>query len=329
MPPQPVSADEIKAILAYVANPPVEQKADDSVAAGDVSAEEENNSAALLWLVAIILILIVFSGALFRTRILLARIEGEKDGGSYNGPETFMDGVAVFIRANRVPIAVVIIIGFFLGLLAVINSGFEVGVHTGYKPEQPIKFSHKIHAGDDKIDCNYCHSSARHGKTSGIPSLNVCMNCHKFIDGSDGKTFMYNGEEYSMTEEIQKLYTALDYDPMTQKYGDNPSPVKWVKVHNLPDHVFFSHEQHVTAGKQKCQTCHGPVEEMDVLEQHSDLTMGWCINCHRETSVSTAGNGYYDDLHSRMPDDFRHKVMSDGKITVNEIGGLECAKCHY
>jgi hypothetical protein len=155
------------------------------------------------------------------------------------------------------------------------------------------------------------------------------MNCHKYIDGSHGKTFIYNGEEYSMEEEIQKIYKHLDYDPKTQKYGDNPTPVKWVKIHNLPDHVFFSHSQHVAAGKQKCQTCHGPVEEMDVVEQHAPLTMKWCIECHKETKVATKGNGYYEDMHSRMTDEYKEKVLGDGKLTVDEIGGWECAKCHY
>ena len=155
------------------------------------------------------------------------------------------------------------------------------------------------------------------------------MNCHKAIDGSSGKTFMYNGEQYSMTEEIQKIYDYLDYDKETQTYGDNPTPVKWVKVHNLPDHVFFSHSQHVTAGEQKCQTCHGPVEEMDVVWQHETLTMKWCIECHNETAVATEGNGYYDEMHKRMSPEFKAKVMEDGAVTVKEIGGWECAKCHY
>jgi hypothetical protein len=140
---------------------------------------------------------------------------------------------------------------------------------------------------------------------------------------------MYNGEQYSMVEEIQKIYDHLDYDKETQVYGDNPTPVKWIKVHNLPDHVFFSHQQHVVAGKQKCQTCHGPVEEMDVVEQHSPLTMKWCIECHQETAVATKGNGYYDEMHNRMTPEFKEKVLSDGVLTVQEIGGWECAKCHY
>lgn len=189
----------------------------------------------------------------------------------------------------------------------------EVGVYQGYKPEQPIAFSHKIHAGQNGINCVYCHTSAEKGKNAGIPSLNVCMNCHSYVN-----------EGPSGTTEIAKIYNALDYDYDSKTYGDNPTPVKWVRVHNLPDLSYFNHSQHVVVGKIECQKCHGAVEEMGVAEQHSPLTMGWCINCHRETSVQVANNEYYEDLHERTPD------WHDGNpITVERIGGLECAKCHY
>lgn len=189
----------------------------------------------------------------------------------------------------------------------------NVGVYQGYKPEQPIAFSHKIHAGQNGINCVYCHTSAEKGKTAGIPSLNVCMNCHTHVN-----------EGPSGTTEIAKIYKALDYDYDSKTYGDNPTPVKWVRVHNLPDLAYFNHSQHVVVGKIECQKCHGEVEEMGVAEQHSPLTMGWCVNCHRETSVQVANNEYYEDLHERTPD------WHDGNaITVERIGGLECAKCHY
>ncbi|MBI1289419.1 MAG: c-type cytochrome [Flavobacteriales bacterium] len=190
----------------------------------------------------------------------------------------------------------------------------NVGVYQGYKPEQPIAFSHKIHAGQNGINCVYCHTSAEKGKTAGVPSLNVCMNCHTYVDqGPSGKT------------EIAKIYKALDYDYDTKTYGDNPTPVKWVRVHNLPDLAYFNHSQHVVVGKIECQKCHGPIDqEMDVAEQFAPLTMGWCINCHRETQVQVANNEYYEDLHERTPE------WQDGDpITVKRIGGLECAKCHY
>lgn len=330
MPAQAVSEEDITAILAYIANPPGEKEvvAEGVEAATTEAPKKDNSTIMLVLLVVVIVFAFILLFLLNKSRVSIAKAAADKNGEAYNGPVNLIEALKHTCSKNKGIVAAVVIVLFFAGLVNLMGGAMEIGVHQGYKPEQPIRFSHQIHAGLDKIDCNYCHSSARHSKTSGIPSLNVCMNCHKYINGGE-KTFTYNGEEYPMKDEIQKIYTHLDYDPKTGKYGDNPTPVKWIKVHNLPDHAFFSHQQHVTVGKQKCQTCHGPVEEMDVVEQYSPLTMGWCINCHRETAVSTQGNGYYDDLHSRMPEEFKNKVMQDGKITVNEIGGMECAKCHY
>ncbi|MCB0401475.1 MAG: c-type cytochrome [Flavobacteriales bacterium] len=332
MPPQPVDDAQIDAILEYINNPN-----DGETAAGPTppgggdltTAAPEDNSTMIYVFGAAILLLVILIFTLNRTGLFLRETIAKNEGEEYKGPTTLWESLREVMRNNKGIVAAVVIVLFFGGLLDLMDGAFEIGVHQGYKPEQPIKFSHKIHAGDDKIDCNYCHSSARHSKTSGIPSLNVCMNCHKHIDGSSGKTFMYNGKQYSMTEEIQKIYDHLDYDRETQTYGDNPTPVQWVKIHNLPDHVFFSHAQHVTAGKQKCQTCHGPVEEMDVVAQDAPLTMKWCIECHNATAVATEGNGYYDEMHARMTPEFKEQVMEDGVITVKEIGGWECAKCHY
>ena len=146
------------------------------------------------------------------------------------------------------------------------------------------------------------------------------MNCHKYIQ--EGPV--------TGTEEIAKIYAAIGWNPEAGAYNaESTGPIKWVKIHNLPDHAYFNHSQHVTVGKVACQTCHGPVETMDVVEQFSPLTMGWCINCHRDTKVNTEGNDYYEDIHARMTDEMRADIMKDGKITVNELGGIECAKCHY
>lgn len=328
MPPQAVSDADIEAILAYIADPGTGESAG-PVEATAAAVVEEDNSTMMYLFIGVIALLIILIITLNKTGVFVKEVIAKDAGETYTGPTTLYGELKKLIRDNKGIVAAIVIVLFFGGLLSLVNGAFEIGVHTGYKPEQPIKFSHKIHAGDDKIDCNYCHSSARHSKTSGIPSLNVCMNCHKAIDGSSGKTFTYNGQQYSMTEEIQKIYDHLDYDKETQTYGDHPTPVKWIKIHNLPDFVYFSHQQHVVAGKQKCQTCHGPVEEMEVVDQHSPLTMKWCIECHKETAVATDGNGYYDDMHKRMTPEFKEKVMKDGVLTVDEIGGWECAKCHY
>jgi len=205
----------------------------------------------------------------------------------------------------------------------------QIGVDQGYEPIQPIHYSHRIHAGLNEIECKYCHSSARTSKHSGIPSLNVCMNCHKSIaEVADASSeFTSVTDEYSKEfydKEIQKLYKAAGWDPATQSYTGNTQPVEWVRIHNLPDFAYFNHSQHVTVAGIQCQKCHGPVEEFEVMYQFAPLTMGWCINCHRETQVTMTGNAYYDKIHEALS-----KKYGLEKLTAAQLGGLECGKCHY
>ena len=200
----------------------------------------------------------------------------------------------------------------------------QVGIDQGYMPVQPIHYSHKIHSGANEIECKYCHSSARVSKHSGIPSLNVCMNCHMNIAEYNGEEDLekgYSKEFY--TNEIKKLYKAVGWDEEKRIYTGETEPVKWVRIHNLPDHVYFNHSQHVNVAGVECQECHGPIQEMEVVEQYSPLTMGWCIDCHRETKVDTTNN-YYHDLN----DNWIEKYHGED-ITAEKIGGLECGKCHY
>ncbi|MBJ7882198.1 c-type cytochrome [Gelidibacter salicanalis] len=201
----------------------------------------------------------------------------------------------------------------------------QVGVDQGYEPVQPIHYSHRIHAGDNGIDCKYCHSSARVSKQSGIPSLNVCMNCHKSISEVTPET-LAEGKEYGVdyNAEIEKLYAATGWSAADQNYTGEAQPVKWIRIHNLPDFAYFNHSQHVTVGGIECQTCHGPVETMEVVSQEAPLTMGWCINCHRETEVKVEDNAYYTKIHEQLS-----KKYGVEKLTVAQMGGLECGKCHY
>ncbi|TFG79079.1 MAG: cytochrome C, partial [Flavobacteriales bacterium] len=207
----------------------------------------------------------------------------------------------------------------------------QVGVDQGYAPIQPIHYSHKIHAGANKIECKYCHSSARVSKHSGIPSLNVCMNCHKSIYEYKGdpegpsKEDLANGYTNDFyTGEIKKLYKAVGWDEENQKYTGESQPVEWVRIHNLPDFAYFNHSQHVSVAGIECQTCHGPVEEMEIMYQYSPLTMGWCINCHRETNIKVEGNAYYEKIHAELS-----KKYGVDNLTAAQMGGLECGKCHY
>jgi len=200
----------------------------------------------------------------------------------------------------------------------------QLGIDQGYQPVQPIHYSHKIHAGDNAIDCKYCHSSARVSKNSGIPSLNICMNCHKSIYevAPETATADYSKEFYD--EEIQKLYAAVGWDEEDQSYTGETKPVKWIRIHNLPDFVYFNHSQHVTVAGVECQTCHGPVEEIEVMYQYSPLTMGWCIDCHKKTNVNMKDNEYYAKVHEALS-----KKYGVEQLTAAQMGGLECGKCHY
>jgi mono/diheme cytochrome c family protein/heme/copper-type cytochrome/quinol oxidase subunit 2 len=201
---------------------------------------------------------------------------------------------------------VLIITLFVVAMVAktAIDGLYSIGIQQGYAPAQPIAFSHALHAGQYEIACQYCHTGVEIGKSANIPSANICMNCHTHIQNVGGKE--------GVSTEIQKIYNAVD----------NNTPIEWVRVHNLPDLAYFNHAQHVKVGGIECQTCHGPIQEMEVVGQHSALTMGWCIDCHRQTEITTEGNAYYDKLV---------QLHSDSKdaLKVKDIGGLECAKCHY
>lgn len=321
MPAQALSDEQITAILDYIKAPPVAATPTPSGEGGTAAVSDQQPSIPY-WVVllGVTILLFILVSMLRNLKYALIKIKADKEGVPAPEQPSMLAATSGWINRNKT---------FFAIILIVVTVGFakagwdwllNVGIYQGYKPEQPIKFSHKTHAGVQKIDCNYCHSSARNSKTSGIPSANVCMNCHKFI--SEGPTYG--------TTEIAKIYAAIGWDPNTQAYSAEPAgPIKWTKVHNLPDHAYFNHSQHVTVGKVTCQTCHGPVEEMDVVEQFSPLTMGWCVNCHRDTKVDMEGNEYYDEIHARMPEHMKEEFLQDGKITVSELGGIECAKCHY
>jgi hypothetical protein len=194
---------------------------------------------------------------------------------------------------------------------------WNTNVHTGYQPVQPIKFPHDLHAGTMQINCQYCHSGAYKSKNASIPSLNVCMNCHKVITTRMGAKTPSAG--------IQKIYDALGYDPQTQKYDSTKArPVQWIRIHNLPDFAYFNHSQHVKVQGLKCQTCHGPVETMKEVYQYSPLTMKWCIQCHKRTEINIKGNAYYEKMEQ-----VHDLIRKGGKVTEAMMGGIECGKCHY
>jgi len=311
-----LSDEEIIAIIGYVKNyaPPVEAAPVAAEGVAETSASGTLDEGTLRnVLIGIVGLLIVLAFVLSSVRRSLTQLVSQKDGVEAPEERGVWATITHWMATHRGWTGVAILAGTLLFLQWGVKDLMNIGVYQGYKPTQPIAFSHKIHAGQNGINCVYCHTGAEKGKHSNIPSLNVCMNCHTYVQ-----------EGPSGTTEIAKIYAALDYDPDTKVYGDSPTPVEWVRIHNLPDFSNFNHSQHVVIGKIECQECHGAMEEMGVAEQHSPLTMGWCINCHRETSVQVADNGYYEDMHERTPS------WHDGEaITVERIGGLECAKCHY
>ena len=237
---------------------------------------------------------------------------------------------------NKTYITLISIGLFVFGGYMVAKGAIGLGRQKDYQPVQPIYYSHKVHAGINQINCLYCHGSAEQSKHAAIPSVNTCMNCHKAIQAYEKgpKIFDEDGNEIDGTAEIQKLYEYAGFDPNQPNKWD-PSmikkPIEWVKIHNLPDHVYFSHAQHVTAGKVQCQSCHGAINEMGEVKQVADLSMGWCINCHRESNVqfnydSTKGNKFYS-IYEKFHNDLKAGKMDS--IKVKDIGGLECQKCHY
>ncbi|MBF5027902.1 c-type cytochrome [Planobacterium oryzisoli] len=345
-----LSDKDIDDILAYTTNPPAPEPAAaaeggasqaDTIAALEEARKQSDNSKILLISLGFIAALLLWLLLRLRQLVKLSQSQelAELD-------QTRIHSIGDFYSKYK-------LVGQgLLGLLALFafygvwNWTMDIGVYKGYKPEQPIYFSHKIHAGDNKIDCQLCHSSAKYGKVSEIPSMNVCMNCHRNISEYNG-AYLEPGKDKAFYDgEIQKIYAATGWDPESQSYKNKPQPVEWVRIHNMPDFVYFNHAQHVVAGEQAilnshnkknpndqidvvCKACHGQVDTMNVVSMANDFTMGWCIECHRTTEVDM-NNGYNKEYFQNLHDKLKKQYpKSEGKITVDAIGGLECGKCHY
>lgn len=310
---------EVDAILGYVAEaskapkPPTEKKA-------EATAESDNS---LLYGI-LSLILAVIALILLGVNANLRKLADEKDGIPSAEPIPFW--------RNKAYISLFALLFFVIAGYNLVSWGVGMGRQKTYQPEQPIYYSHKVHAGTNQVNCLYCHGGAMEGKHANIPSVNVCMNCHMAIGEYKGeKIFREDGSEVNGTEEIKKLYAAAGWDPTAKKYTGEGKAIEWVKIHNLPDHVYFNHSQHTKAGKVQCQTCHGEVTAMDEVYQFSELSMGWCVNCHRESKVdfndeSGNGNKFYS-IYQKYHDEIKSKKRDS--VTVSDIGGLECQKCHY
>jgi cytochrome c551/c552 len=318
-----LSDAEIDAILKYV-----ETAVPASTGPGPdnpKNKDEESDNTLLYGILTLILAVIMF--VLLQVNSSLKKLSDDKEGIPAGEPVPFY--------RNKVYIALAILVLFIAGGYYLTEGAIGLGRQQGYQPEQPIFYSHKVHAGINQISCLYCHSNALVSRHATVPPLNVCMNCHAAInDYSKGpKLYREDGTEVDGTAEIQKLYSYTGYDPKTSTYHpENAKPVEWVKIHNLPDHVYFNHSQHTKAGQVQCQTCHGPIQQMDEVHQFAPLSMGWCINCHRTTKVNfpdSAGNGgnKFYSIYEHFHQDLKTGAMDS--VTVKDIGGTECQKCHY
>lgn len=317
--------EDVAAIIGFIKGPaPVDKKNAPTTDPSGAVAEVKPGIDPLFFTLGLVVILAILITTFRSIRTSLQNSANRAEGKPENPDITFWEEARGWISGHRRLVGVLCIVIGFMGMKSCWDACFDIGVYydwetqKGYHPSQPIKFSHKIHAGDNEIACQYCHNTVEKSRHAGIPSVNVCMNCHKGIQ---------EGAETGKTE-IAKIYAAAGFDATTQKYDDSKSnPLQWLKVHNLPDHVYFNHSQHVVVGKQDCANCHGDVKKMTTVEQTAPLTMKWCIECHRKTEVAMEGNAYYDRLHKALKE--KYKGHYDVKFTVDKIGGLECAKCHY
>ncbi len=302
-----LSDDDIRGILAYVKaeNAAPAASATAGAPAGgtaSVGGGEQSSGLFNVILVALLIVMVLVLVALLTIVTLLSRLMSLPA----DSPEAQRIPLLQRLRAGTERLGAnpsfrtgALLLFLLLAGKATLDGMYSIGIAQGYAPKQPIAYSHKLHAGQYKIDCNYCHTGVNKGKSANIPSANICMNCHNAIKRE--------------SPEIQKIYRAIE----------NDQPIEWVRVHNLPDFAYFNHAQHVNVGGLQCQQCHGEIQTMEVVEQRSSLTMGWCIDCHRQTNVNSEGNAYYDKLVEI------HKKEGGKDLKVANIGGLECSKCHY
>ena len=346
-----LSKEEVESIFTYVDSyaPPV--AAVGGGISNDLNYNSSESSDFWWWIISFVLIFVLF--AIMGVRRELSAAIAAKEGKEVDPTRTYVTSSKEWLLRNWL-VTTLLIVGVALIFgLQIFDRLYQLGVYQDYMPSQPVAYSHKLHAGKMGIECKYCHHSAEKSKHAGIPSINVCMNCHAVV---------HEGAEYG-TEEIDKIHKAAGYNKLKQaynldEYGERiEDPIVWNKAHNLPDHVYFSHAQHVhpNTANIDCRQCHGPVQNytlgkvstIDEVNAYAKtdegiekgliqltkplLTMGWCIECHNKKEIDLTSSGYYEEIHDRLKlkAEFNNKIFEDDKVTVKELGGWECAKCHY
>jgi mono/diheme cytochrome c family protein len=306
--------DEIESIVAYIMDQSKPENAPKDVAqpagngAGSTAAPQDDYSDLILILTIITLVLVAITLLVFLTVIRKYLKDKETSLDEEDNELVNQKFRLSVVLKSKLFIVCIILLFTCVAVRSCWVGLISIGVEQNYAPVQPIPFSHKQHAGDMKIDCGYCHTGVYRGKQANIPGVNICMNCHSQV--KEGSRFGKDG--------IAKVI---------EHYQKN-RPIQWVRVHNLPDLAYFNHSQHTVAGGIECVKCHGQIDSMEVVKQFSNLTMGWCINCHRETAVNGKDNAYYDRL-LKVHDDKVAAGIRKGDMKVEHIGGLECSKCHY
>ena len=315
-----LSDKDIDAILAYIKSVPAAGAAPAGGTATAAAPAEESDSTLVFGLLTLILAVVAL--ILLQVNSNLKKLSDDKSGIPANEPVPFY--------RNKAYIAFIAIILFIGGGYMTTVGAMNLGRSKNYQPEQPIYYSHKVHAGVNQINCQYCHTGTYQGKQATLPSVNVCMNCHAAINEYKGEALKReNGDVVDGTAEIKKLYKYAGFTEGHPWDASKAKPIEWVRIHNLPDHVYFNHAQHVKAGQIACQQCHGEIQKMGEVKQFADLSMGWCVNCHRQTKVQFKDNGFYS-IYEKFHEDLKSgKLDSTKGITVEKIGGTECQKCHY
>ncbi|MEP6683815.1 MAG: c-type cytochrome [Parafilimonas sp.] len=312
-----LSDKDIDAILDYVKTEA--SKAPTVVADNAKGGQTEDNGDKTLLFGVLTLILAIVAFTLLYINANLRKMADDKEGIPALEPIPFW--------RNKTYITILTLILFLIGGYYVTEGAIGLGRQQKYEPKQPIFFSHKVHPGINQINCQYCHIGVYQGKQATIPSVNICMNCHMAINEYKGEKLVDgDGKEINGTAEIQKLYKYAGFEPGKPWDASKAKPIEWVRIHNLPDHVYFNHAQHVNAGRVQCQTCHGEVTSYNEMFQFAPLSMGWCLNCHRSTKVQFDNNGFYS-MYEKYKEDIKNHRMDS--VTVKDIGGAECQKCHY
>ncbi|MEN9447424.1 MAG: hypothetical protein RJA25_714 [Bacteroidota bacterium] len=309
-----LSPEQVMDIFTYVKNPTAAEPPKTAAAQGapgdGIGAGPAAGKSSTWYVWALVTFMAVLSILLWSITSKLDRAVREKAGEVVGDEDVFSK------LLSKKTLKVILLIGSILLVFNIFNGAIDLGRSQGYAPEQPIRFSHALHVGQNQIECQYCHTGVEKSRHASIPGTQICMNCHKYVQ---------EGPKYGK-DEIAKIYDYSGWDADKGKFVREPKNIEWVKIHNLPDHVYFNHSQHVKVGGIDCKTCHGKVDEYEVMKQFAPLSMGWCINCHRQTEVKFADNKYYSVFQKYQEE---LKKGTKAKVTVEDIGGTECQKCHY